>query len=116
MLGMEFILFLCIKKIRFKCENFQSAWTSAISCSTARKGTVKLSFIGAFGSKMFNRQMSGKHFNLTLRSLAWLKSFPIRGIYFGLDGTVPALRTLAKYVLLIITDNLLGKESPQFFL
>ena len=53
MLGMEFILFLCIKKIRFKCENFQSAWTSAISCSTARKGTVKLSFIGAFESKMF---------------------------------------------------------------
>ena len=37
-------------------------------------------------------------------------------IYFGLDGTVPALRAPAKYVHLIITDNLLGKESPQFFL
>lgn len=65
---------------------------------------------------MFNRQMRGKRVNLTLRSVAWLKSFPIRGIYFGLDGTVSALRTLAKYVHLIIADNLLGKESPHFFL
>ena len=30
---------------------------------------------------MFNTQMSGKHFNLPLRSVAWLKSFPIHGIY-----------------------------------
>lgn len=66
---------------------------------------------------MFNRQMRGKRVNLTLRSVAWLKSFPIRGvIYFGLDGTVSALRTLVKYVHLIIADNLLGKESPHFFL
>ena len=48
MLGIEFILFLCIKKTRFKRENFHLVRTSAISCSIARKETVKLSFIGAF--------------------------------------------------------------------
>lgn len=65
---------------------------------------------------MFNRQMSEKHFNLALRSVAWLKSFPIRGmIYFGLDGTVPALRTLAKYASLLRTICW-GKKAPQFFL
>ena len=52
---------------------------------------------------MFNRQMRGKRVNLTLHSVAWLKSFPIRGIYFGLDGTVSALRTLAKYASLLRT-------------
>ena len=62
---------------------------------------------------MFNRQMSEKHFNLALRSVAWLKSFPIRGIYFGLDGTVPALRTLAKCASLLRTICW-GKKAHNF--
>ena len=63
---------------------------------------------------MFNRKMSGKRVNLTLRSVAWLKSFPIRGIYFGLDGTVSALRTLAKYASLLRTICW-GKKAHNFF-
>ena len=64
---------------------------------------------------MFNRQMRGKRLNLTLRSVAWLKSFPIRGvIYSGLDGTVPALRTLAKYASLLRTICW-GKKAQNFF-
>lgn len=59
--------------------------------------------------------MIEKHFNLALRSVAWLKSFPIRGvIYFGLDGTVPALRTLAKYASLLRTICW-GKKAHNFF-
>ena len=65
---------------------------------------------------MFNRQMRGKRVNLTLRSVAWLKGFPIHGPdLFWIRWYSPRF-TDTRQIRLIITDNLLGKESPQFFL
>ena len=103
-LGIELFLFLCSQnRLVLNVRIFSQCGRVQLHVAWPGREQSSCHFIGAFEQKMFNRQMRGKRVNLTLRSVAWLKSFPIRGIYFGLDGTVSALRTLAKYASLLRT-------------
>ena len=79
-LGIELFLFLCSQnRLVLNVRIFSQCGRVHFDVALPGREQSSCHFIGAFEQKVFNRQMSGKHFNLSLRSVARLKSFPIHG-------------------------------------